>query len=800
MKRAVSLILTLALVLALGPSAAAYSAAYGDEVWLRETQLHDGVTLSENIYWSGGYDQPRRESYITYDPYESGRIFAAAAYGVSVCDRLTAASAAQTYESMGYRVVGSINGDFYDTVTGYPLGVLISEGEILSGSSNYYAVGFREDGSVVMGSPNLTITAADWYGQSLTLAAINKPRVENGGVTLMTYDYNASHTTGATSAGVSVVCTIVDGEAAIGGELTVVVEQVLEQTAEEAAALTLREDQVAFTAAATGTAEGLAFLRGLVPGTQATVSFTANSDWYGVTEAVGAMYLLVENGVAKTDYKVEAAPRTAAGLTADGQLVLYTIDGRQTDYSMGASLNVLAQRMAELGCVTAICFDGGGSTTAMASKPDSETAQVINSPSDGSQRRVSNHLLLLAEIEGDDRPDHIYLSADAPVVLPGHTVSLSANLVDGDYLPIWDEEVELTATAGEIVDGDFVAPQESGLVTITAYWEDMTASVDILVVDTPDEMTVLWDGSETTSVTMVPGDTAEIDVSVLYNHLELETDPSDFTYTIDPALGTISADGVVTTNYTEGSGTVTVSKGNMTVSIQLTLDADSPFVDTDGHWGVTFMASLYHQGILTGVEVDGQLYAYPDNGVTRAEFAVLLARYLGIDTAQYASAGVPFADMDQVDAWAADAVRTMYTLGIVGGVTLNDGTVVFQPQSTLTRADAVTMLGRSLERNGELPEVIDASAAAEIPPVEEDDQVATGADAPMEGYEPDLPDNTPAVVDLSQFADAGEIPDYALPYFRALIYLDVIGGSDGRLDPYGTMTRAAICKVLATMP
>ena len=149
MKRAVSLILTLALVLALGPSAAAYSAAYGDEVWLRETQLHDGVTLSENIYWSGGYDQPRRESYITYDPYESGRIFAAAAYGVSVCDRLTAASAAQTYESMGYRVVGSINGDFYDTVTGYPLGVLISEGEILSGSSNYYAVGFREDGSVV---------------------------------------------------------------------------------------------------------------------------------------------------------------------------------------------------------------------------------------------------------------------------------------------------------------------------------------------------------------------------------------------------------------------------------------------------------------------------------------------------------------------------------------------------------------------------------------------------------------------------------------------------------------------------
>lgn len=83
---------------------------------------------------------------------------AAAAYGASVCDRITAATAAQTYEAEGYRVVGAINGDFYDTATGYPLGLLVSEGEILSGSSNYYAVGFRSDGSAVMGSPNLQIT------------------------------------------------------------------------------------------------------------------------------------------------------------------------------------------------------------------------------------------------------------------------------------------------------------------------------------------------------------------------------------------------------------------------------------------------------------------------------------------------------------------------------------------------------------------------------------------------------------------------------------------------------------------
>ena len=33
-----------------------------------------------------------------------------------------------------------------------------------------------------------------------------------------------------------------------------------------------------------------------------------------------------------------------------------------------------------------------------------------------------------------------------------------------------------------------------------------------------------------------------------------------------------------------------------------------------------------------------------------------------------------------------------------------------------------------------------------------------------------------------------------------MVSLGVISGNDGKLDPNGTMTRAAICKILATMP
>ena len=57
---------------------------------------------------------------------------------------------------------------------------------------------------------------------------------------------------------------------------------------------------------------------------------------------------------------------------------------------------------------------------------------------------------------------------------------------------------------------------------------------------------------------------------------------------------------------------------------------------------------------------------------------------------------------------------------------------------------------------------------------------------------------TPA--DLSGFSDAASVPPYAVEHFQTMVALGVIGGSDGKLDPNGTMTRAAVCKVLATMP
>ncbi len=55
-------------------------------------------------------------------------------------------------------------------------------------------------------------------------------------------------------------------------------------------------------------------------------------------------------------------PRTAAGVTAGGELILLVADGRQRA-SRGLTLRELGDLMLELGCVEALNLDGGGSST-----------------------------------------------------------------------------------------------------------------------------------------------------------------------------------------------------------------------------------------------------------------------------------------------------------------------------------------------------------------------------------------------------------------------------------------------------
>ncbi|MBW4498748.1 MAG: phosphodiester glycosidase family protein [Scytonema hyalinum WJT4-NPBG1] len=80
-------------------------------------------------------------------------------------------------------------------------------------------------------------------------------------------------------------------------------------------------------------------------------------------------------------FGVRRNPRTLAGITATGKLLLVTVDGRQPGWSVGASFEESARIMRSLGATDAVNLDGGGSTTITINQ------QLINRPSDSTGER-----------------------------------------------------------------------------------------------------------------------------------------------------------------------------------------------------------------------------------------------------------------------------------------------------------------------------------------------------------------------------------------------------------------------------
>jgi exopolysaccharide biosynthesis protein len=90
-------------------------------------------------------------------------------------------------------------------------------------------------------------------------------------------------------------------------------------------------------------------------------------------------------------YLREPHPRTAAGRTADGALILMVVDGRQAE-SRGATLDELAALMLDVGAVDALNLDGGGSSALVVA------GVLINRPTGGSvEREVMSALVTFCE-------------------------------------------------------------------------------------------------------------------------------------------------------------------------------------------------------------------------------------------------------------------------------------------------------------------------------------------------------------------------------------------------------------------
>lgn len=88
-------------------------------------------------------------------------------------------------------------------------------------------------------------------------------------------------------------------------------------------------------------------------------------------------------------WKNQRQPRTMIGHFSNGDLLFIVIDGRQKGYSNGVTLEEAQEKLLEWNVRDAYNLDGGGSSTFV------YNGKVLNSPSDGRERKVVSHFVVL---------------------------------------------------------------------------------------------------------------------------------------------------------------------------------------------------------------------------------------------------------------------------------------------------------------------------------------------------------------------------------------------------------------------
>jgi hypothetical protein len=115
----------------------------------------------------------------------------------------------------------------------------------------------------------------------------------------------------------------------------------------------------------------------------------------GTLDGIGGGPVLVRDGIPVRrpgeqfthSHLTRRHPRTAVGQLANGGLLFVVADGRSSR-SFGLTTWALARTMADLGAVTAMSFDGGGSSTL------AFDGRVLNTPADGRPRSVATGLFV----------------------------------------------------------------------------------------------------------------------------------------------------------------------------------------------------------------------------------------------------------------------------------------------------------------------------------------------------------------------------------------------------------------------
>ncbi|MEO5634708.1 phosphodiester glycosidase family protein [Gaiella sp.] len=271
----------------------------------------------------------------------------------------------ETLTAIQRRVAGSVtsagvNGDFFNFKTGVPSGVLMREGQVASPPfGERSSAGIMTDGTLDVRRISFFGT---WQGAGAkrTLNTFNEAPPPNG---TALYTQAWGPTTPPLPGATALILFPLPAPVPNADLVAPVVEV---RTGGDPVPIPLGGAVLV----GVGSVAAALAVEGPV-GQEITSRLIFKPEWPGVVAAIGGGPQIVRNGAAIfragetfTPFQLGTrAPRTGLGQLADGRIILVAVDGRQPGYSVGMTNFELAQAMVRLGAVTAMAFDGGGSTT-----------------------------------------------------------------------------------------------------------------------------------------------------------------------------------------------------------------------------------------------------------------------------------------------------------------------------------------------------------------------------------------------------------------------------------------------------
>ena len=190
----------------------------------------------------------------------------------------------------------------------------------------------------------------------------------------------------------------------------------------------------------------------------------------------------------------------------------------------------------------------------------------------------------------------------------------------------------------------------------------------------------------------------------------------------------------------------------LTVSLEIQRSESSArFVDLAETPYHTPAITLNEKGIMSGTRVGSLLYFYPDRELTRAEFTMMAMNAAGITDVNSVSTTV-FADDADIPDNMKGFIAAAYDLGYIKGNEV-DGELCFEPQRSITKAEAAVMLANIL-------------------------------DAATPTFKP-------------SFNDSDTVPTWASASIDALYSIGVMSTVNGEIQPLAALTRGEAATILA---